>query len=44
LVNYIYKFLAAIVLTPLIYLAHYCIRKYVGAERAHQMQMEAVSN
>lgn len=29
-VNYVYKFVAAVVLTPLLYLAHYVIDKYLG--------------
>lgn len=32
--NYIYKFAAAILLTPLIYVGHYVIDKYLGKEQA----------
>lgn len=32
IINYIYKFLVAILLTPVIYLAHYLIDKYLGKE------------
>ncbi len=39
--NYIYKFLVAILLTPLIYLAHNLIDKYLGKEHAHQIIDEA---
>ncbi len=42
LVNYIYKFVMAIVLTPLIYLAHYLIDRYLGPDLAHQMKREAM--
>ncbi len=41
LVNYSYKFFMAIVLTPLIYLAHYIIDLYLGHEKAHQLKLEA---
>jgi hypothetical protein len=36
-VNYIYKFVVAILLTPLIYLAHYLIDKYLGKEEAEEL-------
>jgi len=39
--NYIYKFVVAIVLTPLIYLAHYLIEKYLGKDLAEKMAKEA---
>lgn len=39
--NYIYKFVVAILLTPLIYLAHSIIDKYLGKEHAHQIIDEA---
>ncbi|MFP5042840.1 queuosine precursor transporter [Parasediminibacterium sp. JCM 36343] len=42
LVNYIYKFTMAIVLTPLIYLIERRITKYFGEEVAHQMKMAAM--
>ena len=41
IINYIYKFVVAIVLTPVIYLAHYLIDNYLGPELAHQMADEA---
>jgi len=41
-VNYIYKFFMAVVLTPVIYLAHYLIDHYLGEEKAHQLKMEAL--
>ena len=40
-VNYSYKFIMAIILTPLIYLAHYLIDKYLGHITADQMKQEA---
>lgn len=41
IINYIYKFVVAVVLTPLIYLAHYLIDHYLGIEHAHRMADEA---
>lgn len=40
--NYIYKFIVAVLMTPLIYLAHYFIEKYLGADQAAQMKQEAM--
>ena len=40
-VNYMYKFSMAIILTPLIYLAHYLIDRYLGEELAHRLKTEA---
>ena len=40
-VNYIYKFAMAIALTPVIYLAHFVIDRYLGAELADKLKMEA---
>lgn len=39
--NYIYKFTIAIILTPLIYLGHYWIDKYLGKDHALKMSQEA---
>lgn len=39
--NYIYKFAVAILLTPLIYLGHYWIDKYLGKENAERISAEA---
>lgn len=39
--NYIYKFVIAIALTPLIYLGHYLIDRYLGKEEADKMKEEA---
>lgn len=41
-VNYIYKFLMALALTPVIYLAHYLIDGYLGKELAEKMKAEAL--
>ncbi len=40
-VNYLYKFVVAIVLTPVIYLSHYVIDKFLGQDLAHQMKTSA---
>lgn len=40
-VNYSYKFIMAIVLTPLIYLAHYFMEGYLGHDVAQQLKNEA---
>lgn len=39
--NYIYKFTIAILLTPLIYLGHYVIDKYLGKENAEKLSESA---
>lgn len=41
LVAYSYKFLVAILMTPIIYLAHYLIDKYLGEELATKMKTAA---
>lgn len=42
LVNYIYKFCVAIILTPVIYLVHNRIEKYLGQELANEMKASAM--
>ncbi len=42
LFNYTYKFFAAIVLTPVMYLVHNVIDKYLGAELANEMKVAAM--
>lgn len=42
--NYIYKFVIAIVLTPVIYLVHGVIEKYLGHEKAAEMKKAAMQN
>lgn len=45
LINYIYKFSVAILLTPLLYLAHYLIDNYLGEKQAEwQIQEAAVES
>lgn len=39
--NYIYKFLVAIVSTPLVYLAHYVIERFLGIEKAEALAENA---
>lgn len=41
-VNYLYKFTMAIILTPLIYLAENRIDRYLGAETARKMKLAAM--
>ena len=40
--NYIYKFIVAIVLTPVIYIVHDWIEKYLGEEQAAEMKKAAL--
>lgn len=40
-VQYIYKFIMAIILTPVIYIAHYLIDGYFGKEVAEEMKQKA---
>lgn len=44
LVNYIYKFSVAILLTPVIYIIHNLIDKYLGTELSLKMKKEAMAN
>lgn len=44
LVGYSYKFLMAILLTPIIYLVHEIIEKYLGKEKATEMKLNALKN
>jgi hypothetical protein len=41
IINYIYKFIIAIVITPLLYVAHYLIDNYLGKDLAEEMMEEA---
>ena len=41
--NYIYKFVVAILLTPLIYFGHYLIDNYLGKEQANKISEEAAA-
>jgi uncharacterized integral membrane protein (TIGR00697 family) len=42
IVNYIYKFIVAILLTPVIYFVHYRIEKYLGHDLAKKMKRAAM--
>lgn len=44
IVNYIYKFTVAILLTPVIYLVHNWIEKYLGPEHAAEMKRAAMED
>jgi hypothetical protein len=41
IINYIYKFAAAIVFSPLLYVSRYFIEQYLGKDEAQQMADEA---
>ena len=41
IINYIYKFVIALAITPLLYVAHYFIDNYLGKEKAKKMMAEA---
>jgi len=41
IINYIYKFIIAVVLTPLLYIAHYIIDRYLGEKQSHNLMEEA---
>lgn len=40
-VNYSYKFIIAIILTPVLYIIHYIIDVYLGKEKAEKLMLEA---
>jgi uncharacterized PurR-regulated membrane protein YhhQ (DUF165 family) len=42
IVNYIYKFSMAIIMTPVIYLIHARIEKYLGKDLAAEMKQAAM--
>lgn len=44
LVGYFYKFIIAIILTPVIYLGHTLIDKYLGHELAQKLKQQAMKN
>lgn len=44
IVNYIYKFIVAILLTPVIYFVHHRIEKYLGHEQAAEMKKAAMGD
>ena len=41
--NYIYKFIVALLMTPVIYAAHYCIEKYLGSSQATALKNAAMN-
>lgn len=41
IINYIYKATSAVLLTPLLYVAHYFIDRYLGKEHANELANEA---
>ncbi|QOI97836.1 MAG: queuosine precursor transporter [Flammeovirgaceae bacterium] len=43
IINYIFKFVAAIAMTPLVYLGHFFIDRYLGKEEAEKISEEAAS-
>jgi len=43
-VNYIYKFLIAVFLTPLLYVLHFFIDRYLGKELSEKLQEEAAQS
>jgi uncharacterized integral membrane protein (TIGR00697 family) len=44
IVNYIYKFIVALLLTPVIYLVHGRIERYLGHEQAAAMKKAAMAD
>ncbi len=42
--NYWYKFAAAVILTPVLYLAHFLIDRYLGQEETVELQVEAIAD
>lgn len=42
--NYIYKFIVAVLLTPVIYIVHYLIEKYLGKNTATTLKQAALGN
>jgi uncharacterized integral membrane protein (TIGR00697 family) len=44
IVNYIYKFLVAIAMTPFVYLLHYIIESYLGKDLARELKIKAMVN
>jgi len=43
-VNYSYKFMVAILMTPLIYLTHGLIDKYLGEKLSKKLRKQALTN
>ena len=43
IVNYLYKFVVAVLMTPLLYVVHYWIERYLGESLADQMKRDALA-
>ncbi|HZW38613.1 MAG TPA: queuosine precursor transporter [Ignavibacteriaceae bacterium] len=43
IVNYIYKFLIAVILTPILYVIHFIVDRYLGKEMAHKLILSAIN-
>ncbi|QSE96251.1 queuosine precursor transporter [Fulvivirga lutea] len=43
-INYIYKFVIALALTPLLYIAHYLIDNYLGKDKSEQLMEDAAES
>ncbi len=44
IINYIYKFVVALALTPLLYIAHYLIDNYLGRDKSDKLMEEAAES
>ena len=44
IVGYLYKFIIAVALTPILYLAHYVIDAYLGKELSEKLMAEAAAS
>jgi uncharacterized integral membrane protein (TIGR00697 family) len=44
IINYSYKFLIAILTTPLLYIIHYTVERYLGHDIAKRLKDEAINN
>lgn len=40
-IQYLYKVILAVILTPLIYVAHYFVDRYLGREKSMELMEEA---
>lgn len=43
IINYIYKFAVAVIMTPTLYFAHYMIDRYLGKDKAEKMMEDAAA-
>lgn len=44
IINYIYKFIVALALTPLLYIVHYVIDRYLGKDKSDKLMEEAAES